>query len=654
MKTIRGAAFLLVAGLGLLTQRLMAQQETEIPGVTASLVELRASDGVLRLAIAFKNNGDKPATSSKALEFSKVVLVDGQSKQKHFAVKDPDGHYLAGPISDWNGGGRWYARIPPGGQALVWVLFESMPAGSRMSVQVPLMFPFDDVAVTEGAPKTELQVAGSVLPLTARLVSAKRSEGQLKIQLKISNSGKTVPSGPAIRYADVFAFDPQSMQKYPLLKDTEGIFQAQPISDKNDGGRWFASYVRPGTDALMNLIFTAPPDPVRQVDIMIPDFVPLEAVSITGTGGGAAPGIGVAGKSLGLESALKELNAEVSAQEIKIDLAADVLFDFDKASIKPEAEPSLEKVATVLKAYPAAQVDIDGYTDGKGNAEYNQTLSEKRASVVGQWLMGRSSLPAGSFRTTGWGMKKPVAPNTNPDGTDNPEGRKQNRRVEIVIRPVATSVPSAIASPSARESVDYPLALNTAWTYHYHMEVGEGVHFGTGLGKLAKGNTADVTVVSQVVGTDLIGALKYTRIESRMNGLPWLTEWDRLAPEGFMIGKTIDAEAGQTIVMIPPQKTLSPSLKTGESWDWNPPGAPVSMHYSVVGTEKVTVPAGTFDAIHVLVVMNISTQGGMVVTRQSRWFVAALGYVKQDTESRLGGRLLTRGVLTLEKYEPGT
>jgi outer membrane protein OmpA-like peptidoglycan-associated protein len=361
------------------------------------------------------------------------MLVDAQVKQKHFAMKDADGHYLGGPISDWTGGGRWYAKIPPGGQALVWVLFEPVTAGSKMTVQVPLMFPFDDVVVTEGAPASGQQVAASVPPLTARLVSAKRSEGQLKVQVKISNPGKTVPSGSTVRYADTFVFDPTSKQKYLLLKDTEGVFLAQPISDKNDGGRWFASSVRPGADALMSLIFPAPPDSVQQVDIMIPGFAPFEAVSITGTGGGSASGVGVAGKSLGLEGVLKELNAEVTPEEIKINLAADVLFDFDKADLKPAAEPSLEKVVTVLKAYPAAQVQIDGHTDGKGDASYNQGLSERRAASVAKWLGTHSALSAANFHTKGWGATKPVAPNTKPDGSDNPEGREKNRRVEIVV-----------------------------------------------------------------------------------------------------------------------------------------------------------------------------------------------------------------------------
>ena len=212
------------------------------------------------------------------------------------------------------------------------------------------------------------------------------------------------------------------------------MFQAQPVSDENGGGRWFPSSVRPSADALMSLTLPGPPDSVDQVDVVIPGVIPFEAVPVSGTGGSSATGVGVAGKSLGLEGTLKELNAQETAQEIKINLDADVLFDFDKADIKPAAEPSMEEVVTVLKAYPAAPVQIDGYTDGKGNASYNQSLPERRAASVAKWLSARSGLNAASFHTRGWGATKPVAPNTKPDGSDDPDGRQKNRRIEITVR----------------------------------------------------------------------------------------------------------------------------------------------------------------------------------------------------------------------------
>jgi outer membrane protein OmpA-like peptidoglycan-associated protein len=136
----------------------------------------------------------------------------------------------------------------------------------------------------------------------------------------------------------------------------------------------------------------------------------------------------------GIESVLKDLGAKVTDQEIRIELAADVLFDFDKHELRPEAVPSLEKVADVLRSRAGSPVTIEGHTDGKGSDVYNQPLSEKRAQAVREWLVKKGGASAATITTKGWGKSKPIAPNTRPDGSDDPEGRKKNRRVEITVR----------------------------------------------------------------------------------------------------------------------------------------------------------------------------------------------------------------------------
>ena len=150
-----------------------------------------------------------------------------------------------------------------------------------------------------------------------------------------------------------------------------------------------------------------------------------ETLDITGTT------LEIKGVSLGVEGLLKELNAEVRGREVRIAMSADVLFDFDKADLRKEAAPELEKVAAVLKEYPKATARIDGHTDGKGEPAYNQKLSERRAETVRKWLENQGVKTKMSSK--GWGKTKPVAPNTKPDGKDDPDGRQKNRRVEIVL-----------------------------------------------------------------------------------------------------------------------------------------------------------------------------------------------------------------------------
>jgi outer membrane protein OmpA-like peptidoglycan-associated protein len=123
--------------------------------------------------------------------------------------------------------------------------------------------------------------------------------------------------------------------------------------------------------------------------------------------------------------------------EVRIDLAADVLFDFDKADLLPKAQETLTQAASIIRDRAKGSVRIDGYTDAKGSDPYNQRLSERRAAAVETWFRTQGNLKSVAFVSRGFGAKNPVAPNTKADGSDDPEGRKKNRRVEIVMQKVA-------------------------------------------------------------------------------------------------------------------------------------------------------------------------------------------------------------------------
>ena len=143
--------------------------------------------------------------------------------------------------------------------------------------------------------------------------------------------------------------------------------------------------------------------------------------------------LAVGGKSEDISGLLRDLNAEVRGKETRIALSADVLFDFDKADLRAEARPALEKLVAVLKSYPSAKTKatIEGHTDSKGDEKYNQRLSERRAESIRRWLTDNGA--AIPMTTRGWGKAKPIVPNAKPDGRDDPEGRQKNRRVEIVV-----------------------------------------------------------------------------------------------------------------------------------------------------------------------------------------------------------------------------
>jgi outer membrane protein OmpA-like peptidoglycan-associated protein len=130
---------------------------------------------------------------------------------------------------------------------------------------------------------------------------------------------------------------------------------------------------------------------------------------------------------------VQDIQVRETGSEIRIELAADVLFDFDKSDILPRAVSALKQAASLINEKAKGSVRIEGHTDAKGADAYNQKLSERRAGAVKSWLIGKERVLGVTFVTRGFGAKQPVAPNSNGDGSDNPSGRQKNRRVEIII-----------------------------------------------------------------------------------------------------------------------------------------------------------------------------------------------------------------------------
>src|SRR3984885_750346 len=105
---------------------------------------------------------------------------------------------------------------------------------------------------------------------------------------------------------------------------------------------------------------------------------------------------------------------------------SDVLFDTGSYTLKPGAREKLAKISGILLAYPSLKVQVEGHTDSVGSDDFNQRLSEQRAESVREYLVDQL-VPANAVTAFGFGKTKPVATN------DTPEGRQQNRRVELVV-----------------------------------------------------------------------------------------------------------------------------------------------------------------------------------------------------------------------------
>lgn len=110
---------------------------------------------------------------------------------------------------------------------------------------------------------------------------------------------------------------------------------------------------------------------------------------------------------------------------------SDALFEFDKSTLTAQARSILDGEIAKLQANPAMMIEVAGHTDSIGSDAYNMELSQQRAQSVVDYLVLKG-LDRSRLKAVGYGERNPVAANRNADGTDNPQGRAMNRRVELV------------------------------------------------------------------------------------------------------------------------------------------------------------------------------------------------------------------------------
>ena len=155
----------------------------------------------------------------------------------------------------------------------------------------------------------------------------------------------------------------------------------------------------------------------------------------TGAVIGAAVGAAVGG-SIGhdMDKQQKELQqipgVEVTRpaeNEIAVQLTNDILFDFNSSALRYESQQTLRDLAGNFQRYPDETISVEGHTDNVGRSDHNQTLSERRAYTVKDYLTSQG-VPSSRITATGYGETRPKA------GNETPEGRQLNRRVEIHIR----------------------------------------------------------------------------------------------------------------------------------------------------------------------------------------------------------------------------
>ncbi|MFZ0039840.1 MAG: OmpA family protein [Solirubrobacteraceae bacterium] len=258
--------------------------------------------------------------------------------------------------------------------------------------------------------------------------------------------------------AGVTLIDPGNLLQYLPVRDSEG----RPFTSKLpliSDTRNYLAWVR----------YPAPPASVTSMDITFPNGGPqVSGVPIsdgsgptaeTGVASSPAPFVQTAATTTttGLHLPVQALVATSgnpagsdaeSAHQDTITLSSDVLFRFAKSSLTAKARSILAGAAAQIKSRAVGSVAVTGYTDSIGSNAVNVPLSIARAKSVVKALAPNT--PSVKYVASGKGSADPVAPNTQPDGADNPAGRALNRRVTIVfaVKKLAPPKPPAPAAPS--------------------------------------------------------------------------------------------------------------------------------------------------------------------------------------------------------------
>jgi outer membrane protein OmpA-like peptidoglycan-associated protein len=250
-----------------------------------------------------------------------------------------------------------------------------------------------------GTPNTDKKIEFELLNSSARMVASVYAMAGLDAK---GEATKTFPIDRAGRYVVRLTADGKESGTYCVLM----------------GGTALPTAKAPGCPApavAPALVVAAPPPPPQRVEAPAPPPAvspPTTRVEV-------------------VKQNPRPVEVITSKCEERLRVGSDFLFDFDRAELRTEAEPALAELARRV-ALANNIVMIEGHTDAKGTHSYNQTLSERRATAVRLALVQRG-LGYEKLNIRGFGKMRPVTPNEHADGTDDPEGRQRNRRVEVVI-----------------------------------------------------------------------------------------------------------------------------------------------------------------------------------------------------------------------------
>jgi outer membrane protein OmpA-like peptidoglycan-associated protein len=260
-----------------------------------------------------------------------------------------------------------------------------------------------------GTPNTGKKVELELLNESARMVASVYAMANLDAK---GEATKAFPIDRAGRYVMRLNADGKESGTYCVLMGGTALPTAKAPGCPGPATAPVVSAPPPAPPPPQRVEAPPPPPvvspPTKSVEVLTPNPRPVEVMTVA-----------------------KAVEVITSKCEERLRVGSDFLFDFNRAELRPEAETALAELARrVAQANKMAM--IEGHTDAIGSDGYNQTLSERRATAVRLALVDLG-LGYEKLNIRGFGKTRPVAPNQHADGTDDPDGRQRNRRVEVVI-----------------------------------------------------------------------------------------------------------------------------------------------------------------------------------------------------------------------------
>jgi outer membrane protein OmpA-like peptidoglycan-associated protein len=239
---------------------------------------------------------------------------------------------------------------------------------------------------------------------------------------------RTAPRTPVITNFDEFAFTTQNgTQKQQVMVKGYRWHNFYEYMDRNpqiSGLESQDNYRAALKDIGAQILYADPSSDPGEVDARLDDHGKTVWIQVTSVGAGVNVDV-IEEKPFQLSIQPPQVNELKAALDKDGHVALYINFDFNKATLKPDAQPVIAQVLALLKANPTLKLSIQGHTDSIGAHDYNVTLSQARAAAVVAALKTQG-IAAARLTSAGFGPDKPVAPN------DTDIGRAKNRRVELV------------------------------------------------------------------------------------------------------------------------------------------------------------------------------------------------------------------------------